>query len=284
MSRWIALALATITIAAPALAEDAPKDAPRRPWSDQAEVGIVATSGNSSGTNFSLGNAFKYAWTNAELTVDAKALRAESSTTNLSNPDGTVRVTETKTVTAENYLLGGKYRMTIRDALYWYAGASWYKDVFAGLDGRTLAGAGVGYTILKTARHELKAEGGADYTREVLLDDQGTHTFASAHGFMGYAFQFSQKGKLTEDLNVFDNLSDSADWRAVSMTALTAGLTDKLAVKVSYAVIYANRPKQKTVPPDPGPFPPAAPPGTPDATFVLDSTDTVFSAALVINF
>lgn len=275
MTRWIPLAVAATVLAAPALAEDAPK----RPWSDQAEVGIVATSGNSSGTNLSIGNAFKYSWTSSELTVDAKALRVESSTRTLSNPDGTARVDDTKAVTAENFLLAGKYRMTIRDGFYWYAGASWYRDVFAGLNSRALAGGGVGYRVLKTPKHQLKVEGGAAYTREEPLEGFSTRNFTSAHGFLGYEFQFSEKGKLTEDLNLFDNLSDSADWRGVSTTAVTASLTDKLALKMSYAVTYANRPKQTLVPPDAG-----APAGTPDAVFTFDKTDTVFSAALVINF
>jgi putative salt-induced outer membrane protein len=273
------LTLPVLTLALGTFAAAAADEPPKRPWSDQAEVGIVATTGNSQGTNVSLSNKFKYAWSNAELSVDAAALRAESTTRTLSNSDGTARATDTSRVTAENYFLAAKYRMTISERLYWFAATSWYRNLFAGLNSRTNLGGGVGYTFLKGPRHILKAEGGAEYTREVPLEGFDTHNFAGVHGFLGYEFKLSEKAKLTEDLNVFENVQETGDWRGSSVTAVTASLTTRLALKVSYSVLYANRPQESLVPPDP-----AAPIGTPDAVFRFDKTDTMLTAALVINF
>jgi len=106
------------------------EEPPKRPWSDAAELGLTSTSGNSEGTNFSLSNKFKYAWTEAELTIDALALRTQSRTRTVDNPPpyGTPVVTDTTAVTAETYALGGKYRRTISERLFWYAGASWYQN------------------------------------------------------------------------------------------------------------------------------------------------------------
>ena len=62
-------------------------------------------------------------------------------------------------------------------------------------------------------------------------------------------------------------------------TALTASLTSKLALRVSYALKYDRQPALLLVPPSAG-----APPGTPDALFEFDTIDTILSASLVVKF
>src|SRR4026207_2056236 len=85
---------AIAALSAPILAPDPP--APARAWTDAAEVSFVSTSGNAEVTNLSLSNKYVYAWASkADLTVDASALRSETTTRILSNPDGTVSVSET---------------------------------------------------------------------------------------------------------------------------------------------------------------------------------------------
>jgi putative salt-induced outer membrane protein YdiY len=274
------LAASAALLATAALAADEPK----RPWTDAAELGLVMTSGNAEGTNFAFANKFKYTWSNAELAVDAAALRSESTTRTLSNPAGTVVVDETSAVTAASYSLGGKYRRNISERFYWYAGAGWEQNFFAGIDDRYIAGGGLGYTFVKTDRHLLKGELGVDYTREDPLGDPPpveleTKSFAGLHGFLGYEFKFGEKSKLTEDLSFFENLDTTSDWRANSVTALSASLNTNLALKLSYTVKYSNEPPVTEVPPDA-----TAPIGTLPALFTFDTTDTILTAALVINF
>ena len=248
----------------------------KKPWSESAEFGAVVTSGNSQGTTFSLANKFKYAWSNAELTVDAAALRVESTTRTLSSPGGsTVVVDETTQVTAETYALAAKYKRDVTERVFWYVAASWYQNFFSGIDDRYIAGGGVGYAFVGSARHTLKGEIGADATREDPLGDPPpveleTTTYGGLRAFLGYEFRISEKSKLTEELTLFENIDETDDWRANSVTALTATLTDRLALKVSYTILYDNRPAVAVV--------------TPTALYEFESTDTIFSAALVVNF
>src|SRR5262245_37203915 len=108
--RVVLVLLAAALAAGAAIAADEPARA--KPWSDAAEFGIIMTSGNSEGTNFSLSNKFKYTWSNAELTCDAAALRTESRTRTISNPApyGTAVVTDTTETTAATYGIAAKYR------------------------------------------------------------------------------------------------------------------------------------------------------------------------------
>jgi putative salt-induced outer membrane protein YdiY len=281
MRRGIVMGMcAVMTAGACAFAADAPK----KPWTDAADFGFVMTTGNADGTNFALANKFKYAWSNAELTFDAAALRNESTTRTLSNPNGIVVVTDTSAVTASSYALALIYRQNISERLYWYVGGSWYQNFFAGIDDRYIVSGGIGYTFVKDARNLLKGELGLDVTRQDPLGDPPpsefeTTDFLGLRGYLGYEFKISEKSKLTEDLNMFSNFDTSSAWRVNSITALTAGFTDNLAVKVSYTVLYSNEPPVKLVAPDAG-----APIGTPDALYTFEKTDTILAVTLVVNF
>jgi putative salt-induced outer membrane protein YdiY len=278
------VAVAALTFATVAVAAD---EAPKRPWSDAAELGVVMTTGNSEGTNFALSNKFKYTWSNGELTCDAAALRTESTTRTISNPApyGTPVVTDTTATTAATYGLAAKYRRGVTERFYWYAGAAWFQNFFAGIDDRYIVGAGVGYTFVKNDRHLFKGEIGADLTREDPLGNPPpieleTQDFVGIRGYLGYEFKFSEKSKLTEDLNVIENLDTTSAWRANSVTALTASFTNSLAL-VSYAVAYSNEPPVTVVAPDPVPPPPL---GASPALYQFETTDTILTVALVVNF
>jgi len=62
-----------------------------------------------------------------------------------------------------------------------------------------------------------------------------------------------------------------------SVTGLTAGFTDSLALKLSYTVLYSNEPLTTTIAPDGGAV-------GQNATYAFDSTDTILAVALVVNF
>lgn len=274
------VAIAGLALGTGALAADEPQ---KRPWSDTAELGLVMTSGNSEGTNFAFSNKFKYAWSNAELTCDAAALRTESTSRFIDNPApyGTPVVTDTTETTAAVYGIAAKYRRNVTERFFWYTGAAWFQNFFAGIDDRYIAGGGVGYTFVKNDRHLFKGEIGAEFTREDPLGNPPptqleTQDFIGVRGYLGYEFKFSENSKLTEDLNVIENLDTTSAWRANSVTALTAGFTNNLALKVSYAIAYSNEPPVKVIAANPGPGP--------DAIYEFEKTDTILTAALVVNF
>jgi putative salt-induced outer membrane protein YdiY len=257
------------------------EDTPKKPWSDVAEFGLTMTSGNAEGTNYAFGNKFKYTWSNAELTFDAIALRAESTTRVASDVGGSVVITETTATTASSYGLALVYRRNISERLFWYAGATWYQNFFAGIDDRYILGGGIGYTFVKTDRHLFKGELGLDLTRQDPLGDPDpadpttdvfeTTDYIAIRATLNYEFKINEKSKLTEDLNFIENLDTTSAWRANSITALTVGFTDNLALKLSYTVMYSNEPAFKSVPAS-------------TLVYQAEKTDTILVAALVVNF
>jgi putative salt-induced outer membrane protein YdiY len=262
-----------------ALAEEpaVPATPAARPWKDSADFGLVLTTGNSQNFNVSLTNKFVYTWTNAEFTLDAAALRTENTTRTLANDTAanTVVVTETDATTAEMYAVGGKYTHKIRENFFWYVNAGWVSNKPAGIDNRYGAGGGLGYRFFKTEVQTLALEFGVDYTSEQPISGD-SNSFAGARVFLGYLYNISKTSSFTEDLTLLENLDDTDDLRARSVSALTASITQKLALKVSLTLLYDNQPVVVDVPPTDL--------ATAPAQFEFDKLDTILTAALVINF
>ena len=63
------------------------------------------------------------------------------------------------------------------------------------------------------------------------------------------------------------------------MTSLTASLSSRLALKLTYTVVYDNLPADIAVGPGPGTLPGAGP-----IPFPAEKTDTFLTASLVLNF
>ena len=262
-----------MTLAAPFAATLA--EEPARPCTDQADVGIVVTTGNAKNTNLSLTNKLVYKWAKSDLTIDAAALRTESKDRVLTNPNGEVKESEVSKVTAERYSFGGKYRSNLTERFLWYAGAGWFRDRPSGIQNNESGGAGIGYRFMKSDLQNLVGEFGADYTRERQVGGD-RRNFGGARAFLGYDRALSKTSKLTSELELLDDLKDTVDWRGKWITAVTASLTQKMALKVSYTVLYRNQPVVVEVKGDTA--------GVPSAPFELDKTDTIFAASLVLNF
>lgn len=246
-----------------------------RPWSNSADLSLVVTGGNSETMNLSLSDRFTYAWSRSELTVNASALRTETTERTLRNVGGEVVVEEDRNKTAEAYALEGRYRHTIRKGFTWFTGAGWQRNRFSGIDARWALDAGLGYRFIRTGFHELRAELGVNHTSEDRAGgDQAS--YAGVRGYLGYERALSGTSKLTSDVEILENLDEVEDWRAKSVTAVTASLTGAFALKASYTLLYDQRPVTVAVTDPTG--------SSPDATFAFDKTDQVLAASLVINF
>jgi putative salt-induced outer membrane protein YdiY len=277
MKRIAVVVWATIVASLGVVIAEEPAAPAARPWKDSADFGLVLTTGNTENFNVALTNKFVYTWSNAEFTLDAAALRTENTTRTLANDTAanTVVVTETDTTTAEMYAVGGKYTHKILENFFWYVNAGWVSNKPSGIDNRYAAGGGLGYRFFKTEVQTLSMEFGVDYTKE----EQTTgfnDSFAGARLFLGYLYNISKTSSFTEDLTLLENLDDTDDFRGRSVSALTASLSQKMALKVSLTLLYDNQPVVVDVQP--------VAPATAAAQFEFDKLDTILTAALVVNF
>jgi putative salt-induced outer membrane protein YdiY len=258
-------------------------------WSNKTEFGLVSTSGNSETTNLSLGNEYKRNWTKAEFLFDLSAIRNRSVVTFWTGPEADPEFRERDDTTAETYTIGLAYRRDISGRLFWYANGRWFRNEPAGLLDRYRAGAGVGYTLIEAKKHVLKGQLGATYSEDTKSVDQPptfetTLTYSSATLLFDYLFKISDTAELTSVADGFYDVSESENWQANWITSLTASLNSRLALKVTYAIVYDNLPGSIPVGPGPGaePTDPLQDPG--NQPFPAVKTDTFLTASLVLNF
>lgn len=252
---------------------------------DTAEVSFVSVSGNAESSSLSLRNTFSYTWEDASFKLEAAALRAETSTFDRRGrllPDGTVEVldNESSELTAENYLLRGRYDSSFTPELYWFGGAGWERNEFAGIANRYGAVGGVGRIWSATDTFKLKTDVGLTYTHEEALAVEGDSDFLGLR--LGYDLTRSLTATTTwtSVLFVDGNFDDSDDLRADFTNGIAVTMTERLALKATLQLLYDHQPGFVLVPVD-------LPPGVPEPRFFaaqLDELDSIFAMALVVSF
>lgn len=238
--------LATIVLAQNVWCED-------KKLTDKAELSFVQTSGNTDISTFNGKNILKYDFSKTFSTQwKASALYGEK----------------------DNEKSAEKYATELRgdhhffNKFYYYLVTGWMQDKFAGIDDRFYAGPGAGYKVTFNERHTLVLEIGANYAREVYIEDPESEAvyeedseFLEGRGFGSYIYQFNDKVEFSEEVEYLKNFKEDSAYTARSTSAIKSKLNSWLELKVSYEISYNNRP----IPED------------------LKTTDTLLSVALVIN-
>jgi len=240
-----ALAVWVLLAAANAVGAEEPA-ATDKAWSDEAELSVANTTGNTRTTSLAGKNLLTYKF-DPEWIGSWKI--------------GGLYSADQGQTTAENYATELRMDYLHTERIYGYALAGWNKDRFAGIDERYYGGAGAGYKLLLGPRHFLAAEGGLNYTLEEYTDDTESG-FPTGRAFAKYAYAISKKSKFSQSLEYLYDFSDPSHFKVASETALVAALNAIFSLKAGYTVRYDHSP----VPAD------------------LKTTDTVMGVALVANF
>ena len=286
-------ALFFIPILAITLLPVAAEDTTDTGWKDSAELAFVMTGGNAEASTFNLKNELSRAWSDSKFIVKLGGLRTNSTTqTNLFGIDDGVNpiviidnsIDET---TAESYFLTAEYEQKITEKFFWNAGGGWDRNTFAGIKNRYQMYGGVGNIWFDEDDHKFSTTYGLTYTKQndvvenPLVDD----SFMGLRGSWDYERRLSKTATLGNDLILNLNVNETDDWRADTVIWLSVEMSKKMALKVGYTLLYDNMPSLEA-------FniyddnlitnPAAILLGT--ATREKDELDTIFAAALVINF
>ena len=282
-SRLVLVSLIMVALAStPAQARD-----DREPgWYDTAELSLISTTGNSEASTFGFNNTLERLWDNANFTLGFGGIKSESDTITRSavgTPSNfQVRDTSVSNTTAENYYLKARYDRDISERWFWFAGLSWEQNTFAGFDSRTIAVAGAGTRWWNADQGHFYTDYGLTYTEQddVVPNPLAKDGFASLRLGWDFLYNFNDTTTYSNRLTIDQNLDESDDLRADMIHALTVAMTDKVALKLSYQLLYDKMPALQAVPLfDTN--------GVDTGTTVLaelDDLDTVLTAALVINF
>lgn len=289
----VGLALAALALLAlPASAEENAEESAKN-WSDSAEFSYVMTSGNSETKTLGFKNTTTWTWERSLFDLKLGGIRADS-TTETWYAVGTEEefsydsrsVTEK---TAENYFLDGRYERKITDSFFWYTGAGWERNRFAGIDNRYVAQAGVGNIWWDNEQTKFKTDYALTYTDQddVVEMEDVDNSFFGARGSWEYMHTFG-KNTTYENFFVLDlNLEEMSRYRWNMLNTLSVSMTDHLALKIGLRWLYEADPAYELValydlaPPLP---PEPLPPVTDVIERQLDKLDTIFTTSLVVNF
>lgn len=202
-----------------------PPPGPPPLWSGKGELSFLSTSGNS--RTQTLGAGLEVAWQPGVWSASLKSsvVRAEA--------DG-----EENARSFSLTLRGGRRLSPRAEA---YARGDYLQNRFAGIEGRFAGEAGFSYAIFPNPPNKLRAEGGLGYTRETRVAGPDL-AFPSARAALLYEWQISKRAAYSEELAFTADLESSENWRIVNTGSLTADVSTVLALKLSFAILYANEP------------------------------------------
>ena len=289
-----ALTLAAVLLAgarAALAADPAPPAEKKLGWTNSAELGFVATSGNTETTTLGLKDTLARDWERSRFEVKLGAIRVDTTTRRLfavgdTPADFTVEEDKDSALTAENYFLTGRYDKKITDTFFWFAGAGWDRNRFSGIDNRYQGFGGVGNIWFDTDRRKWRTDYSLTATKEedVVEPPDFDGTFFGVRFSSNFMQKFGASGSYGNDTIVDENVEDTQDLRVNMTNWVAVNMSDHVALKVSLQWLFDNQPAQQVVnlypTTDPGGI--GAPIGTVLAD--LDELDSIFTTALVIKY
>lgn len=252
-------------------------------WTGSADFSLVRTSGNAEAETVGLRTLWAREGQASTVTLEAAGLRAESTTTErfgVGTPDDFREVeTSTTEVTAQNYMARGRYDRAVSERLFWYLGAGWDRNTFAGIDGRYVGSVGAGHHWFKSDTGHFTTTYGLTYSREEEVVGT-TDSFAGVRLGYDYARQLTSTTLFASVLIADASLDETSDYRADFTNSIAVSMTERLALKVSLQALYANEPSLAEL----NLFDEEGEPTGETALTPLDELDLLLTAALVVSF
>lgn len=221
-------------------------------WENSTEVGFVTTSGNASQTTLSLkssltgtagANTFKIGLGGIRASSELTTRTAQGTPGNFS-----VVTTTTEVKSAANYFARARYDRDLGEA-FLFGGAGWERNTFAGFLHRYSVVVGVGRTWVSTDNGHFKTDVGGTFTLQEDVQAPGERD-----GFGGVRTTIEAARTLTEttefetEFVLDENLNNTDDLRFDWLSSVAVALTEGLALKTSYQLVFDNEPALIDVP------------------------------------
>lgn len=255
-------------------------------WGNLTELTYIATQGNAEATSLGLRDTLTRTWEQALFTFELGALRASTGTirrTAIGNANVFAVDTSTETeVTAESYVARGRFDREINERFFWFAGAGWDRNTFAGIQNRIEGVGGVGHVWLDTDSNKWRTDYGFGWVHQedVVFNPDVDENFITARASSDYWRQLNATVEYRNVMILNENLSDTKDFRFDMVNSLGVAMTDRVAVKLSHQLLFDNRPSLGLLPL----FSAAGVPAGIDVLSRLDRVDSIFNVAIVITY
>ncbi len=215
-------------------------------WSNVADLGLVVTAGNSPKSTFTFDDNLSHAWERSNLSFRLGALRTEDADDAFAvgtEDDFELVYPELKSDN-QRYYVSGRFDKKIHERFYWLTGAGWQRDTDAGIENRVNAYVGAGNRWKDTNSLKFTTDYTAAFSsREDQIEDPlRDKRFPSLRLAYDLMTKISESSQFDSDLIFFSNLTTAKDWNFNNTNAVTAGLTDMLALRAGVQFIYYHLP------------------------------------------
>ncbi len=282
MTRFAAAPFALLLLAAatPVWAQDTGFS-----WANQTELSFVSTSGNATSNTLGLKSALTGSGGPDEVKIEIGGVRASSGITTRTatgTPGSfTVQKTTESTVTAASYYARARYDRQL-DGAFAFLGAGWERNTFAGVQNRYSGVLGFGKTFVDGDSGHFKADVGGTYTvqKDVEKVAGADESFLGARLSVDAMRSLTQTTDFTSTLVADENLEQTGDYRADWTNSVAVSISEGLALKTSFELLYDHQPAFVSVPLIDGGS------GLPTGTNVAaegEKIDTVLTLSLVIK-
>lgn len=255
-------------------------------WRNEAELTYLIHGGNSESSTLGFRNVLRRdaAW--GDIRLDLRSLRTQSTRVerHAVGTSEAFRIQEDRERrrTAERYQAELSYDRDFDGGYFWFGSAGWQRNTFAGFRSRTVLSGGAGARRDSGDDWELKARIGLTYT----FQDDVTPDPTRPDRFVGLRVMLEHERRLTEGTGLEikwvgdGNAQRLSDVRGDLTQAVSASLTDRLALKTSLQVLIDNDPPVERLP-----LMTLGGEETEETVLVpLRKVDRVLSVALVVTF
>jgi putative salt-induced outer membrane protein YdiY len=224
-TRYPALIALFVCLAQSLAAQEAAPPPPPPSWTTSVGAGLALTSGNSD--TRSLNFSFNTAWdpkTDRTFKAEALYLRGDS--------DGEI--------TVDKAAAGARYDLSFSERTFAFTEVSALRDPLKNIDYFISPLIGAGWFAIRNDLHFLRfdAAGGAVVERNKLL---GTDTSGAVKAGQSYERKLSATSSVTQQVSGIWKVDDLDDASYHFATGLTATITPRSELKLSYVYDYRNR-------------------------------------------
>ncbi|MBI3792441.1 MAG: DUF481 domain-containing protein [Gemmatimonadetes bacterium] len=219
----LAAALSCTSAGAPVLLA---QTKPAKPVEASADLGFVNTTGNTEVTT---------------LTANYKIV-LNTGPWKLTHYFGTVYGKLRDSVNTSIWRTGVRGDRAFTERFGFFGLVNYDKNRFSGVAGRWEQGAGAQWKAIVETEDKLDVELGLSAIQQQAVTAVPDRNFASGRTALAYKHNFTDKAYFQQTAEYLANLQNGPDWRVNTESSLIAPLSEKFAIKLSFAIRYQNLP------------------------------------------
>ncbi len=222
-------------------------------WDNSTEFSYVATAGNASSSTLGLKSTLTGEGVGGTFKLDVGGIRASSNFTTrtaVGTSDDFVINEETRSEqSAAHYFARSRYDHEL-DGWFAFGGGGWERNTFSGVDHRFSLVSGVGRAWVDSETGLFKTDLGVTYTiqKDVEPDPTKSDNFGGLRATIEGERALGETTDLATTLVLDENLSDFANFRFDWTASIAVALTEGLAFKTSFQMLFNNDPALTSVP------------------------------------